>query len=541
MTRTWLQRPALGELADVATGPLVANQELVTDGTRWFNISHRYRPQGYAAFTGDGSTDDSTALNAMMADVNSAGRGYVEFPNKTIVCKNVNLLQPNTVVDLNGAILTLPSGAGATDDVARSQNFTSLTGTSNTTNSGTPAPYAFKLMNGTIDTGTPPSQTQPSGRHALAIFGMGYTLENLLLIEQACGSALWEEYGNNGEDWSTGPTYRKGDTSRKIRGLTIIDAPNVNGSAPARVTTQSANDMSINVSGATIAGGVTLTVTTARNHWLISNMTATLASIGGITGAAAAFTVTVTGPTTFTVTGTFGGAYTSGGTVTYHVGAAWAQLGPHDSYGSDITLVGAGSFDGGRRGMLCGNGGNAGSGSSTGSMYNNVHIYGNFDVGFDSLTGGVQLTTAQVEGQRRCMVQFRNNGGNRFDGRIFGGQGGVTLLALRDANGNFISAMLIQGASGNGPPAGFTYAATYLDTFNSADNILHVRGSHDFNTTAAASVGTLPTRSIVEIDLYFYAASSAATTGGYLTTVIAGPPPLYGNASLPSALAWTNN
>jgi len=69
-----------------------------------------------------------------------------------------------------------------------------------------------------------------------------------------------------------------------------------------------------NVTGATNASPIV--ITTDAVHGRSTGNTVFLASVGGNTAANGAFTITVTGPTTFSLNGTAGnGAYTSGGTV----------------------------------------------------------------------------------------------------------------------------------------------------------------------------------------------------------------------------------
>jgi hypothetical protein len=476
--------------------------EPVFDGSKWFNILHRYRPVGAVA---DGNTDDSAAFSSMFGDIAAAGRGFIELRNKPYAIKNQEI-PPNVVFDLNGAALQFPSaGVVSGDDILRSKNFTALTGTAGTTNSASPAPYGFSVINGTIDT-----VAGRGGRHALALFAMGYTLENLKLIEQGGGCCLWEEYGNNSEDWITGSAYQKGDTSFFHRMLTLID------SGAAAVNAPASNNMSLAITGVTNA--INPTINTQRPHFMSAGMTGVVISgVLGATGVNGTWTITsVPSSTSFTITTGAPGAYTSGGTVAYPVSAAWACLGPHDSYNDQIIVIAAGGVQNARRGVLLGSG--TGGGSATGTIFTNTHIYNNFDVGLDARNGGMMFTGCQVEGSRKCVALFRENGRITFiGGRIFGGFGGVTLLSIRDCNHNTIIAQMQQAGSGNAPAAGFNN--TYIETYSVSDSELSLMMNHDYNTNAKAASGNVPTHGFGRAYMDAYGISSAVLSADWGTLV----------------------
>src|SRR4029078_11349311 len=181
----------LDDLSDVQVSSVAAGQEIVRNGANslWLNISHKVRVQAYSGVVGNDSNDDSTGITNAINDVHSAGRGYIEFSDKTYRAKNLPIFS-DIVYDLNGARITLPNSAGSGADVFRGNNFNTLLGTANMSS----AIYNFQIRNGRINGNR---ANNSSGRHGLAIHGASFILENLMIY--GCnGSGIWSEWGTTG-------------------------------------------------------------------------------------------------------------------------------------------------------------------------------------------------------------------------------------------------------------------------------------------------------------------------------------------------------
>lgn len=103
---------------------------------------------------------------------------------------------------------------------------------------------------------------------------------------------------------------RDGDTPTQAASAPIY---RVEGDAGYFNVTGSATQATVNVSGATNANPIVITTSTA--HGLNTGMRVTIASVGGNTAANGNWTITVLTSTTFSISATGNGAYTSGGTV----------------------------------------------------------------------------------------------------------------------------------------------------------------------------------------------------------------------------------
>lgn len=487
-----------------------------------FSILHVYRPQAYGAAL-DGTTDDTTPITNMLTDMGNAGRGYAEFPNKVVAVKNMPLFA-RSVVDLNGAHLKLHSSATNSDDVVRTNNFDLHTGTNTTVSGG--AVYGFELMNGFLET-----PTDNTGRNTLAIYGVAYRLSNLFIIHRGVGAGIWTEYGSQTADWTQNqPNQYPAGKSMIFEDIGILDAvstANVNSAA-------SSNDMALTTVSVSNTNNPTLT--TRRPHFLNIGQPVTVMSVAGATGVNGAQVVASTpSPVQFSIATGSPGVFTSApsGNIRYHVSAAWAHHGPSDGQATNIYIFSSTHING-RRGLLCGKH-LTGIGSSSGLDISNIHVYNNFDVAGDFLAGGVTVGAGgQFEGAYKCCLLLRNGGRFTYRGRIYGGQGGVTLLSIRDSNQNSIDALLHQGGSG---AAGATnFPNVYWENYNSGNHIARIMMQHDYNTNCIAAQGSAPAQSYIQAFMNAFGLTSATVNADFGTVITASGP--WGFAALPASLSW---
>lgn len=515
---------ASSDLTDSATASLVKSQSLwVNSSGKLFNILHAYNPMAYGA-VGDGSTDDSTAINAALSDISAAGRGYLVFPGqRQFACKNI-VLYPKSVLDLNGARLNLHSSAGNSDDLIQTHNFNSYTGTSTSVAGG--APYGFEIRNGFLF-----NLNSNVGRNIISIYGLCYRLSNLSIVTAGVGHAIWQEYTNS-TDWTVNqPNQYEATKSTIIENVSVLDATTTSG---VNYDLPTSHDMSLSVTNFTFSGS-TGTVTTSQPHLLgTTAQQVTLSSIGGITGASGTFTVTgFPANNQFTISGSFSGTYTSGGTATYHVSACWVNLGPSDQQWSNIYAF-ASTHVGGRRGILFGA---ANSNSSAGCDISNIHVYNNWDVGIDALDGGIQISNGQLEGSYRCCLLLRGgNGRSNIRSRVYGGFGGVTLVSIRSSHENMLDLVMAQGGSGNAPPSG--YNNIYLETYGADDLTAKLGMAHDYNTNCKAASGTAPANGIMVCKMDAWGISSATLSADYGTVVSGSPSTKWNYFSTPPNSTW---
>ncbi|HZU49982.1 MAG TPA: hypothetical protein VFA16_22420, partial [Mycobacterium sp.] len=241
-----------------------------------------------------------------------------------------------------------------------------------------------------------------------------------------------------------------------------------------------------------------------RPHFLNANQTVT---IGGTN-----YTVSSTGltATAFQVTS----GTPTGSAVTYHVSAAWTQIGVNDSQMANIYVY-ATTHVPGRRGILFGN--NGAGGAASGTDIANIHVYNNFDVAGDIVSGGVTISNGQFEGPYKCCLIMRGgNGRNTYRGRLYGGQGGNTLLSMRDSNHNIVQALMHQGGSGNAAPSGFNNV--YWESYGSGDNTIDLMMEHDFNTSCKAAQGQAPGTSYVRAHMNSYSGGTVTADWGTLAS-----------------------
>jgi hypothetical protein len=478
-------------LAGAVTGTAAASDILRYSSTQRNRV---YVPAGTTA----------SQMNVWASTMFSAGvYGAMDFEPSTYTLDLPMQMYPNIRYDGNGSQLV---STGSIDTV-QSYQFDTFSGTGATTFSG--APYNYELKNFIVVSGS-------QGRNAISSFGMGYRFQDLLVVGYGGGSPIWEEYGSNGEDWTTGANYLRGETAAYRRNITILDAcPGASVNLPA------ANTMSLNISA--VGNTQNPKLTTLRPHFLHNGQAVTVASVAGAVGVNGAWTVaSVVDPSNFIVTtgspGVFSGAV---GHMTYPVSAGWAFLGPHDSFLDHTTIIFTTTVVPGRRGLMMGSNG---FGSSTGAQVGDMHIYNNWDVGLDLRSGGYQFDRrSQVEGSNKCGVLCRSGGRDTLPSRIFGGFGGCTLLSIRDANQNVFTGMMHQGGLGQAPPTNFVN--TYLETYNTTGNTINVQMEHDYNTDCGVTSGSMPTNSFVNLFMAAFGQSTATMNVGWaasLSTTTAG-------------------
>lgn len=140
---------------------------------------------------GDGATDNTTNLQALINAVNTAGGGQIYFPAGTYLISAaltfyggidyIGAGQQETSIKLKNASNT---------DMFVSNNFASLTGTNSTSGE-----HNFSFRNLTID-GNKANQTTGTGT-CLKIYGYYYTIENVVLAN-SFGQGMYSEWSTSG-------------------------------------------------------------------------------------------------------------------------------------------------------------------------------------------------------------------------------------------------------------------------------------------------------------------------------------------------------
>ena len=361
---TWAAGTAgpLSGLSDATITTPATGQMLVFDGAKWINVLHKRRLRGYAAFKGDGTTDDSAVWNQAISDAGT--KGWVEAPaGVTSRGKNITLAS-NVVIDLNDSIVKLAAGATSSDDVFRSTNFNTLTGTN-----GTGGVYLPKLMHGRIDGNS-------AGRHGIACYGVP-RLDDLI-IHGCGGSAIWAEW-NSGASGLSALGLGDGDQTGKFSSITAYDCS---------LGTALPSTFNATLQGPTTptwSGGVaTYPFSTPHLRRVGDTIVVSGYSPAGWNGT---FTVaSVPSTTSLTVSmASNPGANTVVGSVTHQKSAMVAILGMDSPFVRDLDIYQTLSVVPGSVGLLLGN---------SGTAMQNVHVYQNFATGLDICNGN----NTRVEG-----------------------------------------------------------------------------------------------------------------------------------------------
>jgi hypothetical protein len=159
-----------------------------------YNVKVRY------GAVGNGSTDDTTAVQDAIDEANSAGGGTVFFPKGTYIVSGLTLYS-NVHLDGvgRGSVIKLKNSANT--DVIVSDGFSGLTG--GTTTGGI---SGFKLSNLTIDG----NRANNSSGWCLRVYGSNYTVDNVHFHEGKSGG-VWTQWGSGGTNmeshWSNFKIY----------------------------------------------------------------------------------------------------------------------------------------------------------------------------------------------------------------------------------------------------------------------------------------------------------------------------------------------
>lgn len=182
-----------------------ANWAYVRFADYFFNV------KAYGA-KGDGTTDDSAAIQAAInaanngggIAANTSGGGVVWFPTGTFIVGTTLTLyggvhlrgtgpggsvfsNVDAALPFRGTVIKLKSGAN--QDLIRSANFAALTGTSS------PSAYATPNRFGIYDMVLDGNKAGNSSGDVLKIFGASFWLQNLV-IQNGAGRGLYTEYGS---------------------------------------------------------------------------------------------------------------------------------------------------------------------------------------------------------------------------------------------------------------------------------------------------------------------------------------------------------
>lgn len=165
----------------------LGSQDFQDSGGQVFNVKH----PAYGA-KGDGSTDDTTAIQAAINACSTAGGGTVLLPAGVFVVVQISL---PSLVELAGAgeeVTILREKSGGNNTVLVSSNFGFNTGTNNTT-----SPNEFGIRDLTIDgnagiNGLPGSQTFGYG---MQLYGYRYRLRNVS-VRNCHNDGIWSEWAN---------------------------------------------------------------------------------------------------------------------------------------------------------------------------------------------------------------------------------------------------------------------------------------------------------------------------------------------------------
>jgi hypothetical protein len=137
--------------------------------------------------TGNGTTDDSTAINNAIAAAVTAGGGVVYFPPGTYAIGSTIVLQ--SLVTLRGAgrtATTIEGLPGTTMDLVQTHQFTTLTG-SNTA----AGPYRFGIIGMSLN------GNARNGGRCVAIYGYNYIIEDAEFFG-AHGDGFYSEWCTSG-------------------------------------------------------------------------------------------------------------------------------------------------------------------------------------------------------------------------------------------------------------------------------------------------------------------------------------------------------
>lgn len=139
----------------------------------------------------NGTTDDSTALTALISTVNAAGGGIIKLPTGTGMLQNVTLLSGVILEGMGYGATVCQLAAGSTGRIFVGQNFTALKGTTSTGGI-----YQWGLRDMALDGNY---ANCPNGGNAVAAFGYDFDLKNLRIRNTGAGDyGCYFDYGSYG-------------------------------------------------------------------------------------------------------------------------------------------------------------------------------------------------------------------------------------------------------------------------------------------------------------------------------------------------------
>lgn len=176
--------------------------------------------------TGDGITDDTSAIQSTVDSVNALGGGVVLFPEGTFLVSAPIVIYSN--IHLQGVArdrTTIKLDAAVNDNVIETYNFDSLTSTTAWDVANDGVPYGFAIKDLSVD-GNKTNQTM--GADGIKIFGKGYIIDNVT-IYNCYANGLYTEIGS-----ATGQNDRRDMPESQIGPLWIrsVDANGVEWRGP---------------------------------------------------------------------------------------------------------------------------------------------------------------------------------------------------------------------------------------------------------------------------------------------------------------------
>jgi hypothetical protein len=183
-----LTGPDHGTSSTFAVGTIV--QQTVSAGALadiWSRIqAYPYNVRDFLA-TGNGVTDDTTAITNCIAAANAAGGGCVYFPAGTYIISAALTLYANVQLEGDGPGTTIIKLKNASNvDMFKSNNFATLTGTNN--NAAGISSFSISLM--TID-GNRANQT--TAGYGVRIYGFNYFMRDVV-VRNCFNDGIYSEW-----------------------------------------------------------------------------------------------------------------------------------------------------------------------------------------------------------------------------------------------------------------------------------------------------------------------------------------------------------
>lgn len=180
--------------AGVPAGGTLGQQIVMGSVTTVWQSKGVFDVRDYGA-VGNGTTDDSTAINAAITAAAVVG-GEVFFPAGTWIAKNL-AVKTNVVYRGVGRASVVKLANAANTDLFVTDNFSSLTG--GTTQAG---PSGFRFQSLTLDG----NRANNTSGWPLRIYGSSYTVQNVWVREGKSGG-VWSQWGSGGTNmeahWSS--------------------------------------------------------------------------------------------------------------------------------------------------------------------------------------------------------------------------------------------------------------------------------------------------------------------------------------------------